>query len=79
MTDGWRRLPSYKLPLSPWIRGAKEGHNSVNISWNSLKNYHLNIDPMPYAKYQNPSSSGSQDSVFTKFFYYVNGRVEKEA
>ena len=34
---------------------AKKGHNSVNISWNSLKSLsgRLNIDPNLYAKYQN--------------------------
>ena len=48
----------------------KKGHNLVNISWNSLKNYsgHLNINSKPYAKYQNPSSKGSQGIVLTKFF-----------
>ena len=40
---------------------SKKGHNLVNISRNSLKSWsgHLNIDPKPYAKYENPSSSGS--------------------
>ena len=48
----------------------KKGHNLVNISRNSLKSKsgHLNIDPKPYAKYQNPSSCGSQVIVLTRFF-----------
>ena len=40
---------------------------------------HLNIDPKSYAKYGNPSSSGSQDIVLTRFFYCFNGRVKKGA
>ena len=41
------------------------------MAWNSLKSYsgHLNIDPKPYAKYQNPSLSGSQDIVLTRFLW----------
>ena len=39
----------------------------------------LNIDPNMYVKYQNPSSSGSQDIALKKFFYCYNGRVEKGA
>ena len=48
---------------------SKKGHNLVNIPRNSLKKYsgHLNIDPKPYAKYENPSSSGSQDIMLTMF------------
>ena len=30
----------------------------------------LNIDPKPYAKYQNPSSGGYQNIVLTRFLYY---------
>ena len=30
---------------------------------------HTNIDPKPYAKYQNPNSGGYQDIVLTRFFY----------
>ena len=52
---------------------SKKGLNLVNISGNSLG--HLHIDPKPYAKYENPSSSGSQDIVLTKFY----GRVEQGA
>ena len=50
---------------------SKKGHYQVNISQNSLKSYsgHLNIDPKPYAKYENPSSSGSQDIVLTRFLW----------
>ena len=40
------------------------------------KSSHLNIDPKSYAKYQNPSSSGSQDIMLTRFFYCYNGRVK---
>ena len=60
---------------------SKKGHNLVNISRNSLKSLsgHLNIDPKPYAKYQNPSSSGSQDIVLTGFSHCYNGKVEKGA
>ena len=49
----------------------KKGHNSVSISRNSLKSLsgHLNINPKPYAKYQNPSSSRSQDIMLTRFFF----------
>ena len=45
-------------------------HNLVNISWNLFENYsgRFNINPKPYAKYQNSSSSGSPDIVFTRFF-----------
>ena len=58
---------------------SKKEHNPVNISRKSLKNSSglLNIDPKPYAKYRNPSSSGSQDIVLTRFFYCYNGSVEK--
>ena len=38
-----------------------------------------NIDPNLYAKHQNPSLSGSQDIVLTRFFYCYNGKVEKGA
>ena len=39
---------------------SKKGHNLVDISLNSLKSKssRLNIDPDPYEKYQNPTSSG---------------------
>ena len=37
------------------------------------------IDPKPYAKYKNPSSSGSQDIVLTRFFHSYIGKVEKGA
>ena len=58
---------------------SKKGHNLVNISWNALKKLiHGNKDPKPYAKYQHPSSCGSQDIVLTMFFYCYNGRVKKE-
>ena len=42
---------------------SKKGNNSINFSWNSLKRLsgNLNIDLNLYAKYQNPSSWGSQD------------------
>ena len=60
---------------------SKKEHTLVNISRNLLKSYsgHLNIDPNLYANYQNPSSSGSQDIVLTRFFYCYTGRVEKGA
>ena len=50
---------------------SKKGNNLVNISRNSLKSKagHLNINPKPYAKYENPSSSGSQDIVLTRFLW----------
>ena len=56
---------------------SKKGHNLVNISRNALKSYsgHLNIDPKLYAKYENPSSCGSQVILLTRFY----GRVEKRA
>ena len=43
----------------------------INVSWNLLKSEssHINIDPKPYAKYQNPSSGGYQDFVLTSVFY----------
>ena len=58
---------------------SKKGHNLVNISRNSLKSQsgHLNIDRKPYAKYENRSSSGSQDIVLTRFSHCYNGKVEK--
>ena len=48
-----------------------KGHNSANVLRNSLKSKssHLNIDPKSYAKYQNPSSSGSQDIMLTRFLW----------
>ena len=48
---------------------SKKGLNLINISWNSLKSLsgHLNIDPKSYVKYQNPSSSGSQDIMLKGF------------
>ena len=53
--------------------GAKKGDNLVNISRKSL----INIAPKSYATYHNPSLSGSQDIVLTRFFYCFNGRAEK--
>ena len=46
---------------------SKQGHDLFHISRNSLKRLigHLNIDPKPYAKYENPSSSGSQVIMLT--------------
>ena len=60
---------------------ANKGHISVNNLWNSRKRIsgHLNVDPNLYAIYLNPSLSGSQDIVLTRFFYCYNGRVEKGA
>ena len=60
----------------------KKGYKSVNISRNSLKIYlgHPNIDPKSYAKYskyQNPSSSGSQDIMLTRFFYCFDYKSKK--
>ena len=48
---------------------------------NSLKSQsgHLNIDPKMYAKYQNPSSSSSQDILLTRFSYCYNSKVVKGA
>ena len=50
---------------------SKKGHNLVNISRNLLKSLsgHPNIDPKPYAKYENPSSSGYQVIVLTMFLW----------
>ena len=63
------------------IAESKKVYNQVNISRNSLKRQsdHLNIDPNLYLKYRNPSLSGSQGIVLTRFFYCFNGRVENEA
>ena len=49
----------------------------MNFSWNMLrsKSGHINIDPKPYAKYQNPSSSGSQDIVLTRFSIVIMARA----
>ena len=60
---------------------SKKGHNLVNISLNALKSQsrRLNIDPSPYVKYQNPSLSGSQDIVLTRFGHCYNGKVQKGA
>ena len=51
------------------------GINLVNISQNSLKHQsgHLNINPEPCAKYQNPSSSHSQD-VDVVLLFYIHGK-----
>ena len=48
---------------------SKKGHNFANISRNSLKSYsgHLNIDPKPYAKYENPCTSGPKEFL-SRFF-----------
>ena len=48
-----------------------KGHNLIIIIRNSLKGLsgHLNIDPKPYAKYENPSSSRSQDIVLIRFLW----------
>ena len=55
---------------------SKKGHNLVNISRNSLKSLsdHINIDPKPYAKYENHSSSGSQVIVLTRFLWQSRKR-----
>ena len=60
---------------------AKMGHNLVNISLILLKSEsrRLNSDPNPSVKYQNPSLSGSQDIVLTRFSLCYNGKVEKGA
>ena len=60
---------------------SKKGHDLVDISLNSLKSKssRLNVDPNPYEKYQNPTSSGSQDIMLTRFLYRYNCRVEKGA
>ena len=59
----------------------KKGHNLVNISLNSFKSKsdRLNIDPNQYIKYQNSSSSGSQDIVLTRFSHCYNITVENGA
>ena len=36
------------------------------------------MDPKPYVKYQNASSSGSHDTVLTRFFYCCNGTKSKK-
>ena len=49
---------------------SKKGDNPDNILGNSLNKSlsgHLNIETKPFAKYQNPSSSSSQDIVYTRF------------
>ena len=63
----------------PVVRDRKG--NAANGLRNSVVSYsdHLNIDPNLYAKYENPSSSGFEDIVLTRFFYCYNGRVEKGA
>ena len=62
-------------------QSRKKGHNSLYILMNLLKSEsgHLNINANLYAEYQNPSSSGSQTLVLTRFFYCYNGRVENGA
>ena len=54
----------------------KKGLNLLNISRNSLKSLsgHLNIDPKPNTKYENPSSSGSQGMVLTRFLWLSRKR-----
>ena len=49
----------------------------MNFSWNMLRSQsgHINIDPTPYAKYQNISSSGSQDIVLTRFSIVIMARA----
>ena len=48
---------------------SKKGHNFVNISRNSFKSLsgHFSIDRKPYAKYKNPSLSGSKVIVLITF------------
>ena len=58
---------------------TKKVHNSqyfVKFAQNIMRSF-KNIDPKPYAKYQDRSSSGSQDIELTRFFYCYNGRIEK--
>ena len=58
---------------------SKKEHKSVNISWNSFKckSGHLNIDPNQYAKYQNPSLSGSQDIILQGFSVALMEELKK--
>ena len=54
---------------------SKKRHNLVNISRNSLKSLsgHLSIDRKPYAKYENPCSSGSCLGLGLSWFnWYVS-------
>ena len=59
---------------------SKKVHYSVKILLNSLKNYsrHLDIESKPDANYQNPSSSGSQDIVLTRFSIALMAESKKE-
>ena len=47
---------------------SKKGHNFA-IQGPTKKKNKKNIDPKPYAKYENPSSSGSQVIVLTRFLW----------
>ena len=50
------------------------------MSLNSLKSLsgRLNIDPNPYVKYENPSSSGCQGIVLTRFSHCYNGSRKRD-
>ena len=52
------------------------GHNSVNISWNSLKSYSgsLNIDPNLYAKYYSEILYSNGTAGQKTFFGYIKGK-----
>ena len=58
---------------------SKKGHNSVNISWNSLIIYsgHLNIDPNLYSKCHSeiPYSNGTTGQ---KHFRICQGQITPE-
>ena len=81
-----RILAQATLKMSCWqgffiakMEESKKEHKSVNISWNSFKckSGHLNIDPNQYAKYQNPSSSGSQDIILQGFSVALMEELKK--
>ena len=66
-----KRFSRYRVDkVFPLVK-SKKGHNPVNISRNSFKSLsgHLNITPKLDAKYENPSYSGSQVIVLTRFIW----------
>ena len=55
----------------------KKGNNSTENLRNRFNSYslHLHFNLESYAKYQDPSLSGSSDILFTRLFLYKNGCV----
>ena len=61
------RLFLYKMPMSE----IKENNSTENLRNRfKSKSVHLHFSLYLYAKYQDPSQSGSSDILFIRFFLY---------